>query len=48
MPRLMSVSDLKIKTKTKPNGRGSVTASCVATTFVFQKDLAPVATGGQP
>lgn len=40
MSRLMAVSDLHIKTKTKPNGRGSVAVSCVATTFVFQKDLA--------
>jgi type IV pilus assembly protein PilO len=40
MPRLMSVSDLQIKTKTKPNGRGSVAVSCVATTFVFQKNMA--------
>jgi type IV pilus assembly protein PilO len=46
MARLMSVSDLQIKTKTKPNGRGTVTASCVATTFVFQRDLALA--GDQP
>ena len=49
MPRLISVADLKISTKTRPTGRGSVTASCVATTFVFQKDAAvPAATGGHP
>jgi type IV pilus assembly protein PilO len=47
MPRLMSVSDLQIKTKTRSNARGSVSASCVATTFVFQKDLAAIS-GGQP
>jgi type IV pilus assembly protein PilO len=47
MPRLISVSDLVIKTKTKPTGRGNVTANCVATTFVFQKDLAAIP-GGQP
>jgi len=47
MPRLMSVADLQIKTKTRPNGRGSVSASCVATTFVFQKDLAAIS-GGKP
>jgi type IV pilus assembly protein PilO len=47
MPRLMSVADLQIKTKTRPNSRGSVTAYCVATTFVFQKDLAAIP-GGQP
>ena len=39
MSRLMSVSDLKIKTQVKPNGRGSVAVSCVATTFVFEKDV---------
>jgi type IV pilus assembly protein PilO len=38
MSRLISVSDLDIKTKTKPTGRGSVTATCIATTFVFRKD----------
>jgi hypothetical protein len=47
MPRLISVSDLQIKTKVRPNARGSVSASCVATTFVFQKDLAAIP-GGQP
>jgi type IV pilus assembly protein PilO len=40
MSRLMSISDLQIKTKSRPNGRGTVAASCVATTFVFAKDLA--------
>jgi type IV pilus assembly protein PilO len=48
MQRLMSVSDLQIKTKTKANGRGTITASCIATTFVFQKTMAavqPPATG---
>jgi type IV pilus assembly protein PilO len=48
MPRLMSVSDLSIKTKTKPDGRGSVAVSCVATTFVFDKDTTMVHTGGRP
>jgi type IV pilus assembly protein PilO len=48
MPRLMSVSDLSIKTKTKPDGRGSVAVSCVATTFVFDKDTTMVNTGGRP
>ena len=47
MSRLISVSDLEIKTKTKGNGRGSITASCVATTFVFQKDPISTASGGQ-
>ena len=46
MSRLISVSDLKIQTKTKANGRGTVAATCVATTFVFQKDMALDAPGG--
>jgi type IV pilus assembly protein PilO len=47
MPRLMSVADLQIKTKAKATNRGTISASCVATTFVFQKDLADIS-GGQP
>jgi type IV pilus assembly protein PilO len=47
MPRLMSVSDLSIKTKLRPNGRGSVSVSCVATTFVFEKEMAVAQVGGQ-
>jgi hypothetical protein len=39
MARLISVSDLDIKTKVKPNGRGSVVVTCVATTFVFRQEL---------
>jgi type IV pilus assembly protein PilO len=46
MPRLISVSELKIQTRTKANGRGSVAATCVATTFVFQKDVALETSGG--
>lgn len=45
MSRLMSVSDLQIKTRTKPNGRGTVVATCVATTFVFEKTM-PTPPGG--
>jgi type IV pilus assembly protein PilO len=49
MPRLMSVSDLQIRTQTKPNGMGTVSVSCVTTTFVFQNDLTmTAATGVQP
>lgn len=50
MSRLMSVSDLNIKTRQRPTARGSVIATCVATTFVFRKDTteAPVASGGRP
>jgi type IV pilus assembly protein PilO len=47
MSRLMSISDLQIKTKTRPDGRGTIAASCVATTFVFQKDLTELP-GDQP
>jgi type IV pilus assembly protein PilO len=47
MPRLMSVSDLSIKTKQRPNGRGSVSVSCVATTFVFEKEMTMAKAGGQ-
>jgi type IV pilus assembly protein PilO len=38
MSRLMSVSDLKIAVRQRTNGRGSISASCIATTFVFKKD----------
>jgi type IV pilus assembly protein PilO len=38
MPRLISVSDLEIKTRAKADGRGTIAATCVATTYVFQKD----------
>jgi len=50
MSRLMSVSDLTIKTRQRPNARGSVTATCVATTFVFRKDApaTPVTSGDRP
>lgn len=47
MPRLISVADLQIKTKSKPTGRGTVAVSCVATTFVFKKDTLSIA-GGTP
>lgn len=43
MSRLMSVSDLQIKVQPKPMARSTITASCVATTFVFKKDIAPEA-----
>jgi type IV pilus assembly protein PilO len=47
MPRLMSVSDLQIRTQTNANGRGTVSVTCVATTFVFQKTM-PTPIGGRP
>jgi len=45
MERLISVTDLNIKTKTKAEGRGSVVVTCLATTFVFRQEAtgAPVA-----
>lgn len=39
MARLMSVSDMTIKVLARPNGRGTIAVSCMATTFVFKKDL---------
>jgi type IV pilus assembly protein PilO len=41
MTRLMSVSELQIKAIPKAGPQGTVTATCVATTFVFKKDMAP-------
>ena len=41
MSRLMSVADLHIKVHAKPTQKNTITASCVATTFVFKKDIAP-------
>jgi type IV pilus assembly protein PilO len=37
MSRLISVSDLSIKAIATPGQPGTITASCVATTFVFRK-----------
>jgi type IV pilus assembly protein PilO len=41
MTRLMSVSELQIKAIPKAGVGGTITATCVATTFVFKKDMAP-------
>ena len=41
MSRLMSVADLHIKVHTKLTPKNTITATCVATTFVFKKDIAP-------
>jgi type IV pilus assembly protein PilO len=43
MARLISVTDLSIKTKTKPEGRGTVSVTCLATTFVFRQEGSVVA-----
>jgi type IV pilus assembly protein PilO len=48
MARLISVSDLQVRTRTNPNGRGTVAVSCVTTTFVFDKDLTLAGAGAQP
>ncbi len=50
MARLMSVSDISIKTLARPNARGTIAVTCLATTFVFKKDLDPALTtpGGRP
>jgi type IV pilus assembly protein PilO len=49
MPRLMSIADLQVKTQIKPNTKSTITASCIATTFVFKKDMIIVTetAGGQ-
>jgi type IV pilus assembly protein PilO len=46
-PRLMSVSELHIKTKARPDAKGTIAASCVTTTFVFKKDM-PAAAAATP
>jgi type IV pilus assembly protein PilO len=48
MGRLMSVSDLIVRTQSKPNSHGTVAVSCVTTTFVFEKDLTLAGGGTQP
>jgi type IV pilus assembly protein PilO len=44
MARLMSVSDMTIKVLSRPNAKGTIAVSCLATTFVFKKDTDPVMT----
>jgi type IV pilus assembly protein PilO len=46
MPRLMSVSELQIRTPTRQSGRGTIAARCIATTFVFRAEP-PAEAGGQ-
>ncbi|HUF48245.1 MAG TPA: type 4a pilus biogenesis protein PilO [Vicinamibacterales bacterium] len=38
MPRLLSVSELSIRAASGPGASGTISATCVATTFVFRKD----------
>ena len=47
LPLLISVSDLHLKAASQPGGRGSLTVSCVATTYVFSRAAAAGATGGK-
>jgi type IV pilus assembly protein PilO len=44
MARLMSVSDMTIKVLSRPNAKGTIAVSCLATTFVFKKDVDPAMT----
>jgi len=46
MSRLMSVADLHIKVHPKATPKNTISASCIATTFVFKKDIAPAAAMG--
>lgn len=50
MTRLMSVSELQIKAMPKAGPQGTITATCLATTFVFKKDMGPddAKPGAQP
>lgn len=45
MARLMSVTDLHIKASTTPASNATISASCTATTFVFNKEVAASAPG---
>jgi Tfp pilus assembly protein PilO len=51
MARLMSVSDMTIRVLSRPNARGTIAVSCLATTFVFKKDVdlatTPTTPGGR-
>jgi type IV pilus assembly protein PilO len=47
LPLLISVSDLHMKTQMEPGSRGSVTVSCVATTYVFTHEPTPAPAGGK-
>lgn len=42
MARLMSVSDMTIRVLSRPNAKGTIAVTCLATTFVFKKDTDPV------
>ena len=48
MSRLMSIAELNVKSQTKPNTKTTVTATCIATTFVFRKDFLQVGAPGAP
>lgn len=48
MARLMSVSDMTIKVLSRPNAKGTIAVTCLATTFVFKKDTDPVMAATTP
>ena len=45
-PRIISISDITIRAKTPPEPNATITAECVATTFVLQEAAAGVAKKG--
>jgi type IV pilus assembly protein PilO len=47
-PRIINVSDLKIKAVDKPTATNTIDAECIATTFVLIEKPAPAAPAGRP
>lgn len=47
-PRIINVSDLKIKAVDKPTATNTIDAECIATTFVLIEKPAPPAPAGRP
>jgi type IV pilus assembly protein PilO len=47
-PRIISVSEISIRAKTPPEPNATITAECVATTFVLQEAAAGTAKKGAP
>lgn len=47
-PRIINVSDLKIKAVDKPTATNTIDAECIATTFVLIEKPAPAAPPGRP
>jgi type IV pilus assembly protein PilO len=48
LPLLISVSDLHLQATTQPSAKGSVTVTCVATTYVFNRALMAAAAPPDP